>query len=158
MDGKIVDESSHLKVMAQAVIDAVEAGASALQMLADPEFDVSGMPAISKLVLYAHIENLDALRDKRNKDDREVLKQWRQLAWPDRAQNPPRPDVAIKKAGSIEFVSMYEIDSPIRESFDRVLYGSACPSVEGEPHGSCAFCSDWLHYLSGRRSLLVLGI
>jgi len=68
---------------------------------------------------------------------------------------PPRPQalrVPIHRSGDISYVRLREIPEPAATYFRKRIESSACPVIEedSEPM-QCAYASDWLDFLAGRR-------
>jgi len=68
---------------------------------------------------------------------------------------PPRPQapsVPIHQSGNTSYVRLREIPEPAATYFRRRIESSGCPVIEedSEPM-QCAYASDWLDFLAGRR-------
>lgn len=45
------------------------------------------------------------------------------------------------------YIRLKDIPEPWRQQFERAIFGSACPVIEGE--GACAYAHDWKSWVSG---------
>lgn len=68
---------------------------------------------------------------------------------------PPRPEavsVPIHQSGDTKYVRLGEIPEPAATFFRKRLEYSGCPVIEEDPEPmQCAYASDWLAFLGGRR-------
>ncbi|WP_288841836.1 hypothetical protein [uncultured Deefgea sp.] len=68
---------------------------------------------------------------------------------------PPRPkplNVPVYHSGGTEYVRLDEIPEPVAAIFRKRIEYSTCPVIEDDPCPmQCAYASDWVDFLSGRR-------
>jgi len=68
---------------------------------------------------------------------------------------PPRPEplsVPIHRSGNTDYVRLSEIPEPAATRFRKRIEYSGCPVIEEDPAPmDCAYASDWLDFLTGRR-------
>ena len=68
---------------------------------------------------------------------------------------PPRPqplNVPVHHSGGTDYVRLDEIPEPIATIFRKRIEYSTCPVIEEDPMPmQCAYASDWVDFLSGRR-------
>ena len=68
---------------------------------------------------------------------------------------PPRPlalRVPIHQSGNTSYVRLGEIPEPAATYFCKRIEYSTCPVIEEDSHPmECAYASDWLDFLAGRR-------
>ncbi|WP_066739188.1 hypothetical protein [Cupriavidus sp. D384] len=68
---------------------------------------------------------------------------------------PPRPQVPsvpIHQSGDTRYVRLSEIPEPAATFFRKRIEFSGCPVIEEDPEPmQCAYASDWLDFLGGRR-------
>ncbi len=68
---------------------------------------------------------------------------------------PPRPQplkVPVHRSGNTDYVRLKEIPEPVATKFRKRIEHSSCPVIEEDATPmECAYASDWLDFLSGRR-------
>jgi hypothetical protein len=68
---------------------------------------------------------------------------------------PPRPlalTVSIHQSGDTSYVRLGEIPEPAATYFRKRIEYSTCPAIEEDSDPmQCAYASDWLDFLAGRR-------
>ena len=77
------------------------------------------------------------------------------VALTGREELPPRPEplsVPIHRAGNTDYVRLGEIPEPAATLFRKRVEYSGCPVIDEDPTPmDCAYASDWLDFLTGRR-------
>ena len=64
-------------------------------------------------------------------------------------RRPPQINVPIHMDGTLAYVRMSEIPEPVRSIFERRMFGSTVPVIQGEK--DCVYAWDWQDFLSGGR-------
>ncbi|WP_155888295.1 hypothetical protein [Cupriavidus sp. WS] len=72
-----------------------------------------------------------------------------------REELPRRPEplnIPIHRSGNTSYVRLGEIPEPAATFFRKRIEHSGCPVIEEDPEPmQCAYASDWLDFLTGRR-------